>query len=80
MAIIECSPSWYNSVEGCQSRAAWHAKWAEKDREAVKVLERHLDGIDNDAIEHAILTLEASAVQMEESAEFFIERAKTLAK
>ena len=78
MAIIECSPKWYDTVEGCQSRAAWHAKWAENDRKAVKALEA-LGLEDNLDIEHAILTLEANARSEERDADFFVKRAEKLA-
>lgn len=72
------SVAWPETVNGCEARARWHAKWAEKDRKAIKALEA-LGLEDNLDIEHAILTLEASAVQEEKDAEFFAERAKKLA-
>ena len=68
-----------DTVNGCESMEKWHAKWAEKDRKAVKALEA-LGLEDNLDIEHAILTLEANAREEERLAAFYAERAKTLAK
>jgi hypothetical protein len=69
---------WPETVNGCEARAKWHAHWAERDRKAVKALEA-LGLEDNLDIEHAILTLEASADREEENASYFAERAKKLA-
>lgn len=69
---------WYETVHGCEVMEKWHAKWAEKDRKAIKALEA-LGLEDNLDIEHAILTLEASAVKADEDASYFAERAKKLA-
>lgn len=70
--------AWYETVEGLESASKWHAKWAEKDRKAVKALEA-LGLEDNLDIEHAILTLEASAGREEKDAAYFAEKAKELA-
>jgi len=70
---------WHETVHGCEVMEKWHAKWAEKDRNAVKALEA-LGLEDNLDIEHAILTLEASARRAEKDAAFFAKRAKELAE
>ena len=72
-------PAWYNTIGGCEVMEKWNAKWAEKDRKAIKALEA-LGLEDNLDIEHAILTLEASARRAEKDAAFFAKRAKELAE